>query len=200
MSNLVVLCGPSGVGKTSLIERLLAARPDKIRHPLTQTTRSLRPGEVEGRQIMHVPRSLFTPRLLGGEYLAHTEYAGELYGTLKKDIADAMEGDRRAIVAFDTNGIQCLKDNNFGHIAVYLLAPSESHFEKWLRIRWPNGGELFDKRLSQALVEYRSFVNNPEYRSQFDYFIYSDNLDNMTKEMLEIMGLSSVIPAGLECV
>lgn len=188
MSNFFVLAGPSGVGKTTLIKRLLAAKPEDIVHPLTETTRNPRPGEVEGRDMIFLPHALFTPRLLGGEYLAYTEYAGHFYGTSKAFITQCLNEGKKVVVAFDREGIRCLRDTGFPHTSVYLLAPDTGRLDSWLRQRWPEGGPEYEKRLAQSTREYREFENNPEFRSMFDFYLFSDDMDRMTADMLLIMG------------
>lgn len=190
MNNLFVLAGPSGVGKTTLIKRLLKEKPNDIVHPLTYTTRPLRPGEVDGRDMISIPRSQFTPRLLGNQFIAHTEYGGEYYGTLKSDIFSGLNAHKKVIVALDEHGIDCLKHYRYPVVNIWLTPPNEGAISYWLEKRWPNKGEEYEKRFSQAVQEYRRFEVDRDFRKKFDYWMLSRNMDEMVTEMLEIMGLA----------
>lgn len=180
------------MGKTTLINRLLEARPENVIHPVTHTTRPLRPGEVNGRDMLSIPRSQFTPRLLGGEYLAHTEYQGNYYGTLRQDILTNLAAGKKVIVAFDEGGIDCLRSAGFPAVVVWLAAPNRRALESWLTTRWQDKGPLYEARLSQAVREYARFEFDKEFRKKFDYWILSRDMAEMANEMLEIMGLSDV--------
>lgn len=188
VSNLFVVAGPSGVGKSTLIHRLLKRYPNRIVHPLTHTTRSIRPGEVDGRDMIFVSHASFTPRLLDNEFLATTEYQGQFYGTLRSDVSDALRDGKKVIVAFDENGVDCLINQGCPAIFVYLAAPGPTELAKWLEIRWPQKGPEYERRLKQAETEWRNFECNPEFRRKFDHWILSDDMSAMEARMSTIMG------------
>lgn len=177
------------MGKSSVIKHLLATHPDKVAHPLTYTTRSIRAGEVNGRDMHFIPRSQFTPRLLGGEYLAYTEYDKEWYGTLKQDILDIVHSGKRAIVAFDESGVDCLKYSGFPAFYIYLVPPSLDHIATWLSKRWPEGGEAYLKRCNLAQQEFLRFERDGEFRKKFDCYILSSTIESMATQVAQLMGL-----------
>lgn len=189
-SMFFVLCGPSGVGKSTLIRKVLEEKPGEVTHPVTYTTRALRPGEVQGRDIRSIPRCDWTPRLTGKEYLASTVYQGELYGTLKEDILNPLLEGMRAIVAFDENGVDCVRESDIPAVYVYLIPNKIEQLETWLLKRWPDGGPEFERRLLLAQQETQQFEDDPAFRAKFDYWIVSDDMDQMTHDMLEIMGFT----------
>ena len=186
--NFFVLAGPSGVGKTTLIKRLLEAKPDEVVHPLTETTREKRPGEADGREMIFLSHDLFAPRLLGNEYLAHTEYDGHFYGTRKAHIVDALRAGKKVVVAFDKGGIHCLRHQGFPAVCIYLVAPSPLRLGKWLEERWPDKGPAYEARLAQATNEFEEFERDREWRGMFDYFLFSDDMNQMVADTLTIMG------------
>lgn len=187
-NKLFVLTGPSGVGKSTLIRRVLDEKPGEIIHPITYTTRALRPGEVQGRDISSIPCSDWTPRL--GHYLATTIYQGEMYGTLRQDVLDVLMEGNRAIVAFDEAGVDCVRDANLPAVFVYLVPTNTAQLTEWLLKRWPDGGLEFERRLADGVKDFHRFEIDPSFRNKFDYWIISDDMDQMTEDMLEIMGFA----------
>ena len=190
VSHIFVIAGPSGVGKTTVIKQLLETYPEKIVHPLTYTTRNPRAGEVNGRDMNFIPRSQFTPRLLDSSFIAHTEYQGELYGTLKADLLNPVREGRKVIVAFDVEGVRCLKESGVPATFIYIVPPSLSSVKRWLTIRWPEGGEEYEKRIQQASAELSTWHSDKTFQGLFDWALVSTTIEAMSLEMAQIMGLT----------
>jgi len=189
LNNFFVLAGPSGVGKTFLINSLIAAKPDDIVHPLTYTTRPIRAGEVNGRDMNFISHALFTPRLIGKEFLASTEYDGHYYGTLKEDILNPINQGKKVVVAFDESGVECVRHSGYGATYCYLYAPSTRDLEKRLLHRWPEKGDDYGRRLGQSIQELRRFQTDSKFQNKFDCWVcVEDDITLVVKSMLELMG------------
>src|SRR5262245_4283715 len=100
---LVVISGPSGVGKTSFCTHLLAARDDTVRS-VSVTTPPIRPGEVNGRDYWFVAREEFEQRRVHGEFLEHAEVHGQLYGTPRSFVEEAVASGRIVLLNIDVQG------------------------------------------------------------------------------------------------
>lgn len=150
---IYVLSGPSGVGKTSSVNALLAKYPATLAYPLTYTTRAPRAGELHGRDMMFVSRAEWTSRLHQKEFLATNEIYNEFYGTLTKDVRDAIQKGLTVVMVLDAKGARDIRLSGLPACFIYLLPVSMDDVEKHLLKRWPNRGQLFEERLASARRE-----------------------------------------------
>ena len=104
----IVLCGPSGVGKSTLIKRLFEEFPSSFGFSVSHTTRNIRPGEVDGQSYHFVTRDEFEQRVRNGEFLEHAVFGGNMYGTTAQAVRDVHEkgAGRRAILDIDAQGVR----------------------------------------------------------------------------------------------
>ena len=147
---LVVLSGPSGTGKDSVIARLRERR-DGFRVPVTMTTRAPRPGERDGRDYIFVSEEEFERRIDAGELLEHARVYGRLYGVPRSELRRALEG-ADAIVRVDVQGAATLRARLPGALLVYLEPDSPGRLEERLRARGEAEEEI-DRRLRAAEAE-----------------------------------------------
>ena len=99
---LVVISGPSGVGKTTVVDRLLEA--EGIARAVTATTRSPRDGEVDGRDYLFLTREEFLARVERGEFLEHAVVHDELYGTPESQVRQVLDGEEDCLLNVDVQG------------------------------------------------------------------------------------------------
>jgi guanylate kinase len=148
---VVVVSGPSGVGKDALVDRILASSQQFVR-PVTMTTRAPRAGEVPGRDYIFVEREEFERRHAAGDLLEHAEIYGKgLYGLPREQLRRALETGRDAIVRIDVQGVASLRALIPGAIFIMLTPDDPAHLERRLRER----GEAHDaadlkRRLEEA--------------------------------------------------
>jgi len=142
---VVIVSGPSGVGKSTVCERL-SERLDALLS-VSMTTRDRRPGEVDGRTYWFVSREEFLRRIEDGRMLEYAEgYGGQLYGTPAKAVVEALEAGRVVILEIEINGTIQVKRRLPEAIGVYLLAPSPEDQKSRLEVgggirrpRWRSG-------------------------------------------------------------
>ena len=165
---LLVVSGPSGVGKDSLIEELRRQEPT-LAYSTSATTRAPRPGEVDGVHYFFVARPLFERMMTEGEFIETREYANNLYGTPRRFVQDALNAGRDVIMKPEVNGALAIKRAFPQAVLVFLTAPSDDALAKRLERRSTETPTNIARRLEIAKTEER-FVTD------YDYLIVNDAL------------------------
>ena len=148
---LVVLSGPSGVGKDAVIARL-RERGDRFRVPVTMTTRPPRPGERDGVDYLFVSREEFERQLAAGELLEHAQVYGRLYGVPRAQLRRALDGSD-AVLQVDVQGAAALRKLLPGALSVFVVPDAPGRLAERLRARGADGDEEMARRLAQAEAE-----------------------------------------------
>lgn len=176
---LLVVSGPSGVGKDSLIEELRRQEPT-LAYSTSATTRAARPGEVDGIQYFFVSRAQFE-RMMGEDAFIETrEYANNLYGTPKSFVMDALAAGRDVIMKPEVNGALAIKRAFPQAVLVFLTAPSDDALAKRLTGRSTETPADIARRLEIAKLE-EQFV--PDY----DYLIVNDALETALGQLRAVL-------------
>jgi len=162
----IVLTGPSGVGKSTVLKKLMETQPD-IYFSVSATTRSPRPGEREGIDYNYISREEFESLLENDGLLEYTHYAGEYYGTPRKQMQDAIDAGRDVFFDVDELGARSIREKVPGCAVVFLAPPSLDELERRLRGRGTETEEKIQKRLSVA-------KNYFDQLDIFDYVISSE--------------------------
>ena len=123
VSNLFVLLGPSAAGKTSVMEYITEKHKD-VRFVPSYTTRTLRPGEVEGRHYRHISRAAFEEMLAKGQMKISTRINGAMYGTPLQDVLYALKHSKRVMLILDPNGAEQVERLNLAPVTIFLLPPN----------------------------------------------------------------------------
>ena len=148
----IVVSGPSGVGKTSVLKQLLASDAN-LRFSVSHTTRKPRQGEVHGRDYFFVDRDAFRERIDANGFLEWAEYQGNLYGTS----LEAVEGPARQgfdlLLEVEVQGAEQLRKRLPQAVTVFILPPSVNDLERRLRGRGSDEPEAIRKRLEIARAE-----------------------------------------------
>lgn len=174
----MVLSGPSGVGKTTISERLRSEFP-LLSYSVSATTRAPRAGEVHGRDYFFLARQEFEKGIREGVYAEHAEVFGNLYGTPKKGLLDAMEQGRVPLLDIDVQGASLLRGNGFRGVYIFLLPPSLEDLRKRLGRRGTAQVDL-DRRIAEAQREM-------EEASKYDYRVVNDDLTRAYGEIRDIL-------------
>jgi guanylate kinase len=174
--NLFILSAPSGTGKTSLIEALSQTDID-LSLSVSYTSRSMRLGEVEGRDYYFVERKIFEQMLEHGEFLESAEVYGNLYGTSQKWINKAIDSGQDILLEIDTQGAQQVRRFFSNAVSIFVLPPSIKVLETRLRNRNQDCEEAITRRMAAARQEI-------SHVREYDYVIINENLDKALRELV----------------
>ncbi|HEX8132488.1 MAG TPA: guanylate kinase [Actinomycetes bacterium] len=176
---LIVLAGPSGVGKGAIVARLLAALPD-LELSISATTRRPRPREDEGRHYYFVDRADFDRMIAAGGFLEWADIFGERYGTPREPVERAVAEGRDVLVEIDVQGARQVKAANPGAYMVFIKPPSLAELERRLRTRATETDQQVRRRLAKASDE---LAAEPE----FDVTVVNDDLEQAAREVIQIV-------------
>ncbi|WP_027180177.1 guanylate kinase [Maridesulfovibrio bastinii] len=175
---VLVMCAPSGTGKSTLVKKLRAEFPE-IGFSISCTTRSPREGEVHGRDYYFLEKDEFTARRDKGEFAEWAEVHGNYYGTPAAPVKDMLLQGTDVLFDIDFQGAMQLRETFPDGLYVFLLPPSYAELEKRLKGRGTDSAEVIEKRLKNARKEM-------DAASNFDYWVINDNLDRAYTELRTI--------------
>jgi len=176
---VLVLCAPSGGGKTTIAQKLVASRPD-AGFSVSGTTRKPRPGEVNGREYWFLSREEFARRRDAGEFLEWAEYGGEWYGTLKSEVDRLFREGKHVILDIEVQGARQVRRQFADAVLVFILPPSPGALLERLRGRHTEGAAELAARLRTAVEEL-------DEAPRFDHVVVNDDLDRVVKEVSGIL-------------
>lgn len=182
---LFVLSSPSGGGK-STIARILMRKYPKMRFSISATTRSPRPRERDGVHYFFLTRDDFIKKAENGEFVEYEEIFGNYYGTLRSEIAKAIENNEILLFDIDVKGALSLKKAFPEDAALIFIAPPsiEALKERLMR-RSTESDEEIQNRLERSQMEM-------EMTESFDYFVINETLDLAVAEIEKIVAANLV--------
>ena len=151
---LVIISGPSGVGKDTIIEALRRRPHDpELTYVVTCTTRARRPGEIDGRSYHFLSEAAFTDLRDAGELLESAEVHGHWYGTPRRQVLDALQAGRDVILKIDVQGAAAVKARASNALLIFLVPPSLEALFGRLRARATESADELEVRQRNAAVE-----------------------------------------------
>lgn len=182
MSNkglLIVYTGASGVGKGTIMKKLLAMDPN-IRLSVSATTRAPREGEVDGREYYFVTRKEFEDLVARDGFLEHAEYVGNYYGTPKEPVFRMLDEGLDVFLEIEVKGFLQIKKACPDCLSIFITPPSFEELQARLEGRGTETPEVIAARLKTAREEL-------EHNHLFDYVVVNDDVDRAAKEVLSII-------------
>lgn len=183
---LVVISAPSGAGKTTVCQQLLAARPDMAR-AITCTTREPRVGEQNGVDYHFLDTADFLKRVQAGNFLEHATVYGHSYGTLKSEVLERLRTGRDVLLNVDVQGAATIRakaaddpELKEALVSVFLTPPSLAVLEGRLRKRNTDAEEVIQRRLGVARQELAQWEH-------FDYLLISGTIADDLRRMQVII-------------
>ncbi|HVM39569.1 MAG TPA: guanylate kinase [Acidimicrobiia bacterium] len=187
---LVVIAGPSGVGKGTIVQRLLERHPE-IWYSVSATTRARRPGEVHGRDYYFLTRDEFERLQAEGGFLESFEVYGDLKGTPIGPIKERLDAGTDVLVEVDVQGALAVRERLPEAVLVFVRPPSRDEQRRRLVNRARQDGDSEDvvaRRLAEAEAE-------EALADRFDHVVVNDDLDRVVEEISTILAGHRAAPA-----
>ena len=175
---LFVISGASGVGKGTVLAKVMAARED-LRFSVSATTRDPRPGEVDGVHYYFVTKENFEDMIRKGEFLEYDAHAKNYYGTPRGQMEDKLEKGS-VLLDIEPNGAGQVKKNMPEAILIFIMPPSVEELERRLRGRGDTPEDQIQVRMTRAKWEIAQ-------SDHYDYVVLNDDLDRCVAEILDII-------------
>lgn len=172
---LIVVSGPSGVGKGTLLQRLRSRHPN-LKVSVSATTRQPRDGEVNGQHYHFVSKAAFMAMVEAGELLEWAEFAGNCYGTPKAPIEEAIAQGQRILLEIELLGARQVRENFPAAWQIFIAPPSVETLEARIRSRGQEDEGAIAKRLAQSKTELAA-------AAEFDIQIVNDQLEKALDEL-----------------
>ncbi|MBE9238310.1 guanylate kinase [Anabaena aphanizomenioides LEGE 00250] len=179
LGKLIVLTGPSGVGKGTLMQKLLQLHPE-LYYSVSATTRSPRPGEINGQNYYFITRSQFEKLVAQGEFLEWAEFAGNYYGTPRAAVLEQIQSGKLVILEIELEGARQIRTSYPNALSIFILPPSFSELEKRIRGRGQDSQEAIARRLNRAQEEIQA-------ADEFDIQIINDDFETALNQIEAVL-------------
>lgn len=176
---IIAISGPSGVGKGTVIKRLLANDQLNLQLSISATTRPCRENEVNGREYFFLTKDDFYKGIQNNEFIEWIEYGGSQYGTLKKSIVDLLKSDKNVVFEIDYRGVQALKSvfKDVNIFSIFILPPSFEALKERLIERHSENLDKINQRIQIAREE----INHID---MYNLVVTNDDLEQCYQKIL----------------
>ena len=179
LKKLIIITGPSGVGKGTVVKELLDRNKD-IWLSISATTRNPRIGEKDGENYYFLSDEKFKDMIDKKEFLEWAQFAGNYYGTPLSTVNEKIEKGFIVLLEIEVEGAKQIKEKFPEALSIFLLPPSKAELEKRIRNRGTEKEEAIDRRLSRANYEIAS-------SDEFDFVLTNHDVDETVKEVFKII-------------
>jgi len=174
----IVVSAPSGAGKSSICRRLLQVHPE-IRFSVSCTTRSPRPGEIDGQDYFFLSPEEFQKRIEQGDFAEWEENFGNLYGTSMQAMKESLAAGATILLDIEPRGAKEIKKKFRGGVFVFVLPPSQEELLKRLEGRGHESLDVIQARYAEAERELQEIF-------WYDYVIFNDDLETAVNQLISI--------------
>ena len=183
---LVIISGPSGSGKGTVVKRLDVAANYAL--SISMTTRAPRKGEAEGKDYFFCTVEEFTAKRDAGELLEHAQFCGNYYGTPRTYVEEQIENGKAVVLEIDVNGALQVRDKFPDAVLIFLIPPTMQVLEQRLINRNTEDRETIEDRLRRAREEVRLI-------DKYDYLVINDKVEDALGDINTIINAESLKPS-----
>lgn len=177
---LVVVSGPSGAGKDTIIAQLLRKTSKDAFLSVSMTTRKMRPGDREGIDYYFVDEKTFEESIAQGKMLEYAKYGSHYYGTPLEPVIKNIEDGRTVFLIIEVNGAENIRKKVPDALLIFIMPPSMAEVRRRLINRATEDDEQIEKRLEIAKDELRR-------AEEYDYVVINDKLDEAVSDVMSIV-------------
>jgi guanylate kinase len=179
MGKLIVISGPSGVGKGTIIKRVIK-RLDNVKLSVSCTTRAPRPGEVNGVHYHFITKEQFEKMIAEEGFLEYESFFDNYYGTPRQMVKDEIEKGNSVILEIDVKGGMNVKRMEPDAMLIFIAPPNFDELKKRLENRNSETPEQIVQRVARATAEMR-------YSTEYDHVVINDDLDKAVEEVIGLI-------------
>ena len=174
------MSGPSGVGKSTICKQVVE-RLNNVYLSISVTTRPRGPNEVDGEDYWYISKEQFQERVNNGLLLEYAEVFGNLYGTPKKAVEEALQAGETVILEIDVQGAKQVKVKYPDAVMIFILAPTQKELAQRINSRGREKAEAAEERLNEADDEIAAAWQ------YYEYMVINDDLEQAVNEMVQII-------------
>lgn len=179
MAKVFVITGPSGVGKGTLIKKLLKAVPN-LELSVSATTRAPREGEINGRDYHFLSPEEFEQRIEEKDFLEFAPYSGNHYGTLRSEVERRLAAGHSVVLEIEVQGAQQVRQIDLDSVQIFIAPPDPEVLRERLAGRGTDSSEAIDSRLKVAEQELAA-------QGDFEHCVVNDDLERAAGELVTIV-------------
>jgi guanylate kinase len=177
---LVVISGPSGVGKSTVRQALFSMKGHKLSYSVSMTTRPPRASETHGVDYYFVSQEEFKRRIGEGLFLEHAEFVGQFYGTPLDKVEELLDQGREVVLEIETEGALQVRSKMPEAILIFIVPPTKDALYQRLRTRGTEDAYQLEKRILKANKEFK-------LAHKYDYIVVNDDVHNAADRILAII-------------
>jgi guanylate kinase len=177
---LVVVSGPSGVGKGTVRKALFEMPNHNLTYSVSMTTRKMRLGEVDGKDYYFVSKEEFLKRVEEGKFLEHAEFVGNYYGTPLDKVNERLEAGNEVVLEIEVEGALQVKKKVPDCVMIFIVPPGKQALYDRLRKRGTEPEEVIEQRINKANREFK-------LAKYYDYIVVNDEVNNAADRIMAII-------------
>ena len=177
---LVVISGPSGVGKGTVRKALFSMPKNNLVYSVSMTTRTKRPGEVDGKDYYFVTKEEFIARKKAGKFLETAECVGNLYGTPLDKVNEQLDLGNEVVLEIEVDGAQQVKKKVPDCVMIFIVPPGKQALYDRLKRRGTESEEVIAERIAKANREFK-------LAHRYDYIVVNDDVANAADRIMAII-------------
>jgi guanylate kinase len=177
---LIVLSGPSGVGKGTVRRALFDIKGHNLTYSISMTTRKPREGEVDGEDYYFVSKEEFKQRIEEGKFLEYAEFVGNYYGTPIDKVEESIKAGKEVVLEIEVEGAKQVKKKKEDAVFIFIAPPSFLALKERLHRRGTEAPEIINERLEKAKKEFGE-------SSIYDYVVKNVEVEQAANDIADII-------------